>query len=234
MPSLKDSLHTNLPGFKPEKPALPPPPTSLAGKGNFSTNPSIRCPLPPFNVNVDTLRQFDQSEGAGPKRRVIPLPISTSIGNGIVVQKAVAISTGSSGGSSSTTATLTAKTVVFTSPLVAPGVSSFQAINMSSKSFQLITAIANGPCEVRIYGSAIAQAIDASRPTDAPLAAELGNNMITDVVLDTAPFTWNWQNRVGANSNTPQTTSIYITVTNLGMGTAAPQVTFVFLPLESL
>ena len=77
-------------------------------------------------------------------------------------------------------------------------------------------------------------AIDASRPLDAPLAAELGNNLVTDIALDTAPFVWNWQNRIGANSDTPQTVNAYIAVTNLGATPNTISLTITFLPLESL
>jgi hypothetical protein len=75
-------------------------------------------------------------------------------------------------------------------------------------------------------------AADAGRQKYAPPAAELANNIITDLVLDTAPYIWNWQNRIGANSNTPQTTNLYIAVTNLS-GPTMVQVNITLLPLES-
>jgi hypothetical protein len=92
---------------------------------------------------------------------------------------------------------------------------------------------ANGPCEVRIYGTAIAQAADFSRAAYAPLAAELNNNMVTDVVLDTAPYVWYWQNRVGCNSQTPQANIAYLTVFNGGAAPQSIQISFVVLPLET-
>ena len=85
-----------------------------------------------------------------------------------------------------------------------------------------------------MYGSQVAMAIDSSRLLDDPLPAELANNLITDVALDTAPYVWNWQNRVGANSDTPQNTNMYVAVTNLGISTTQVLLTVVFLQLESL
>lgn len=239
MPSLSDTLRSSSPaGFAP-MPAGPklalPPPVSLPGQGNnFRPNPSIRCPMPPTSATPDTLRQFDQ-DGGVPKRRVLPLPISTIAGGGNVTNITNVSSTSGSSGGGSVVATLTAKMVLFTSPItLPPGGTVTQALNMSSKSFQLISCTANGPVEIRMYGSATAMAADAGRALDAPLPAELLNNLITDIALDTAPFVWYWQNRIGANSQTPQTTSAYISVTNLGAGMAQPQVSLTFLPLESL
>jgi hypothetical protein len=199
-------------------------------KGNFTPNPSIRCPLPPFNVNVDTLRQFDQSEGASPRRRVIPLPVSSQVGGGSTTVNTTVVNNSSSG--SSTTTTLTAKSVVVTTPILNAGQLSAQIVAMS-KSYQLISITANSPCEMRLYGSAGSQASDASRLTDAPVAAEVFNNLVTDVVFDTPPYTWAWQNRVGVNTDTPQDTQAFISVVNLGVSPAVITLTIVFLPLES-
>ena len=234
MPSLKDTLATSLTGYSPapEKPPLPPS-VVMPGKsgGNFSTNPSIRCPLPPFNIGPDTLRQFDQADGISPKRRVIPLPVLSQVGGGTTVVNNNTTST-NNGGGSSTVATLAAKTVVCTTPLLTAGQYSAQTLNMS-KSYQLISVVANNPCEIRLYGSSGSQAADIGRPTDSPLPAELFNNLVTDIVLDTAPYIWEWQNRVGVNTNSPQSTSAYITVFNTGAGSAQIQLTLVYLPLES-
>ncbi|PWT75535.1 MAG: hypothetical protein C5B59_08635 [Bacteroidetes bacterium] len=230
MPNLTDSVRGSLPGYIPA-PEKPPLPSVMPGKGigNFGANPSIRCPLPPFNIGPDTLRQFDQSEGITPKRRVIPLPVQTTVGTGSVVTNTT---TSTSSGSSSSSTTLTAKTVAYTSPILAAGGMDQQVLTLS-KSFQLISMVANVPCEMRLYGSALSQAIDASRATDAPLAAELFNNLITNIVLDTSPFIWEWQNRVGVNTDNPQDTNIFITTINTGSTSAQILITITYLPLES-
>ncbi len=75
-------------------------------------------------------------------------------------------------------------------------------------------------------------AIDAARALDAPLPAELQNGLLSDIVLDTAPYTWTWQNRVGANADNPQSDNIYIAITNLSLSYASPTVTSKFMPLE--
>lgn len=231
MPRLKDALRTNLDGFgpAPDRPTLPPP-TFMPGKGSFNPNPSIRCPLPPFNVDIDTLRQYDGDNGESPKRRIIPLPVATQVnggGSSVVNQTII-----TSGGSSSGGGTLTAKSVVYLSPVLAPGDFDQQTITMA-KSFQLILADANSPCEMRLYGSALGQAADVGRALDAPVPAEVFNDLITDLVLDTPPYDWSWQNRVGVNTDLPQDTHAFITVWNTATVPAQIQITITYLPLES-
>lgn len=234
MPSLQNTLRGSSPeGFTPAPPRLPLPSPIRLQDNSFKVNLTIRCPLPPINATVDTLRQFNDGDYGVPHRRVLPLPVNTEVGGGTIVNNTTVVSSSGSGSASGATS-LTAKVIAYTSSLLTPGSSSFNTLGMSSKSFQLISCTANTACEIRLYGTSVAMAIDASRPMDAPLPAELANNIITDVVLDTAPYTWNWQNRVGANSNSPQTTNLYIAVTNIGDSAAQPQITFTFLPLESL
>lgn len=233
MPSLMNALRDTTPeGYAPapDKPSLPAA-VVLPGKaGNFTPNPSIRCPLPPFNIGPDTLRQFDQSEGTAPKRRVIPLPIQSQVGGGGTTINNTTVTGGSS--SSGSTTSLTAKTVTYTSPIINPGEFNSQVLTMA-KSYQLISVTANSPCEMRLYGSLNSMAADAGRPTDSPVPAELFNNMVTDLIFDTSPFTWEWQNRVGVNTDTPQDTQSFITVFNTGTSPTSIQLTIVFLPLES-
>jgi hypothetical protein len=233
MPALADTLRKDSPvGFVPTIPPLVTQPVTIPGQTNsFKVNPWIRSPLPPINAGPDTLRQFNDGDANIPRRRVLPLPTNNGLGGGSTVTNTTIVQAPSSGGTSSTA--LTAKTVTYVSPFLNTGSTSFSTLNLTAKSFQLISMTATGPCEVRIYGSAIAMAIDASRTMDAPPAAEYANNIITDIVLDTAPYIWNWQNRVGANSNTPQTSTAYIAVTNLSGGPTAVQINLTLLPLES-
>lgn len=234
MPSLNDAIRSSSPaGFEPVNPPMLPPATvTLPGQDNsFKVNPIIRCPIPPTSAGPDTLRQFNDGNEMVPRRRLLPLPTNNGVGGGTTINNTTVVNSSSSGGS---TSSLTAKTLAVTSPLLPANGVSYQTLNMSSKSFQLISCKANVACEIRIYGSSMAMAIDASRPLDAPLAAELGNNMITDVAMDTAPFTWNWQNRIGANSDTPQTVNAYIAIRNLGSTPNTVSLTITFLELESL
>ena len=233
MPALADTLRKDSPpGYEPVTAPARPPIAALPGlNNNFKNNPCIRTSLPPFNAGPDTLRQFNQ-DGMVPMRRVIPLPVSNGGGGGGVTNNnTTVISSGSGGGSSSTT--LTPKTVTAKTSLLSPGAAMRQTIGMSSMSFQLLSCVATGPCEVRLYGTATAMAADASRVTDAPLAVEVANGLMSDIVLDTAPYTWAWQNRIGANQDSPQLNNLYISITNLSGATASPSVTITFLPLET-
>jgi len=236
MPSLADTLSKTSPaGFVPATSPLALTPVTVPGQTNsFKVNPWIRSPIPPTAAGPDTLRQFNDGDANVPRRRLLPLPSTvTGSGSGSTVNNTTVVSAPSSGASTSAPTSLKAQTITYVTPLLNSGNTSYGVLNLTAKSFQLITCTATGPCEIRIYGSSIAMAADASRPKYAPLAAELGNNLITDLVLDTAPYIWNWQNRVGANSNTPQTTNLYIAVTNLSGGSTQVQVNLTLLPLES-
>ena len=237
MPSLSDTLRSTSPeGYAPAPPkiALPAPVAQTNQSGQAKINPYLRCPLPPINAGPDTLRQFNENSDV-PHRRVLPLPANTGIGGGttttnttIVQQAASGASTGGSSG------TLVATSVSYVAPLLSVDGQVLKSLTLSAKSFQLISCTSTAPCEVRLYGSAAAQVADSARATDAPLPAELGNNLISDIVLDTSPLKWNWQNRVGANSDTPQSTNLYMTVINLSAETSVqPTLTLVLLPLES-
>ena len=158
MPSLASTLRsTSLPGFTPVQ-ALPQPavpaPVGLPGESSsFTVNRFIRSPLPPINATVDTLRQFDDGDTGVPRRRVLPLPQVTSTGGSTVTNTTVTQSVSS--GSSTSVTGITAKTLTYVSPLLNVGAAAVQSLNVASKSYQLISATANGPCEIRIYGSAI-------------------------------------------------------------------------------
>jgi hypothetical protein len=235
MPSLSDTIRSSSPaGYAPAPPALSlPSPVSLPGQSNsFRVNPNIRCPIPPTSAGPDTLRQFNDGDAGIPRRRILPLPASTPIGGGgSSVTNNTVVNSSSSGGSSSSG--ITAKTFSYTSPLVAAGGTVFQTLGITAKSFQLVSISANGPCEVRMYGSSTAMAADSARPLDAPVAAEIANGLITDIALDASPFQWFWENRVGCNSDSPQTTNLYFSVTNLSGAPSSVRLNIILLPLES-
>ena len=233
MPALSETLRKESPqGFTPvvTAPARPPIGALPGLNNNFKNNPCIRTPLPPINAGPDTLRQFNQ-DGVIPMRRVLPLPVGNGQGGTSVTNNNTTVV--SSGGGGGSTASLAAKVVVVKTSLLGPSAALRQTVAMPAKSFQLLSCIATGACEVRIYGSASAMTTDSTRALDAPLAAELSNGLLSDVVLDTAPYQWAWQNRIGANSDNPQTNNLYVSITNLSSSTASPVVSVTFLPLES-
>jgi hypothetical protein len=194
-------------------------------------NPNIRCPLPPVGADPDSLRQF---EGTGsPKFRVLPLIPSTGGTTNVTQGGGSSTSGGSGGGSGTSSNTLSAKTSTVVLATIPPFSAVRTTINLS-QSFQLLSIAANAGCCIRLYGSLAGQAADSARPVDAPPAAEVTQNLIIDIVLDTAPFIWQTQNIIGANQNAPQSTTIYVTVINPGgAGLGSTTVTVNYIPLET-
>ncbi len=229
MPSLKDSL-VNTSGY-----ALLPakPPVMAIIPANAAPSPNLRCPLPAFNSDPDTLRQFDD-QSTGPKNRVWPLPQQTgsSITTVQTVSK-VAVASSSSSSSSSSSTNLTAATATLMTGLLVSG-APFQSSLVMSESFQLLSIGVTVPCEVRLYGTSAAQATDVYRATGAPVPPEISQNIITCVTFDTFPYNFGWQNRCGSNQSSPQTTAIYVSVFNtVPSNETAATVTIQFLPLET-
>ena len=208
MPALKDVLTKGLPeGYIPvENAPTAPPATSPVDDAQFSS-PTVRCPLPPTNADADSLRTF-QKGSSTPQFRVMPLPPQT--GGSITVTEGG--SSSSSGGSGGGTAISAATTVSITVNIPANGatITSIAA----TQSFQLLSISTNAPCCVRLSGNAAAQDTDSSRVIDAPVPAELTQNIIIDLVFDTAPYFWTTQNIVGVNADSPQGTTLYVTVLN--------------------
>lgn len=228
---IKERLLKGLEGFEETRtPPAPPTPRSDVGGG---PNPYIRCPIPPLNVNTDTLRQFDEG-GAIPSRRVLPLPISTVAGGGgTVIQNTTVIASSTGGGSSSGgAASLTAASVTINVPALAPNTTYTTKVSMA-KAFQLLQVTANQSLEFRLYASALSQGADISRSTDTSPAFTTTSGLITDIVFDTNPYQWTWQNRVAANADSPQTSDIYVTVISpAASGISPATITISYLPLE--
>jgi hypothetical protein len=236
MPPLNQMIRSESPkGFAAVE--NPPDAASVSQPGRaLGGNPYIRCPLPPFNATSDTLRQFNEN-GKIPTRRVIPLPISVAAGGGGSVTNVSVTNQGgggSSGGSTIVQTKLVSATATLNVPSLTPG-ATFTATVTMAKSFQLLQLSASGPLEIRLYGDATTQAADLVRLTDSAVPFEILPGVITDVVFDTAPFTWNWQNRMGANADPVQSTTIYVTVVNPSQVIGAPSaiISIQYLPLES-
>jgi hypothetical protein len=189
----------------------------------------MRCPLPILGqATPDALRSF-YLKGNVPQVRLLT-PESVVINGGTSTTTAN-VSTASSGSSGSTTA-IVAKTSTITTAVLSPN-AQFTGVMSFSRSFQLLVLAVNSSARVRLYGTAAAQSGDLGRGLDIPPAAGTAQNIICDVVLDTSPFTWPFQDRVGANADTPQTTNIYVTVTNLDSNSDAITVTFQYVPLQA-
>lgn len=234
MPPLSQMIRRDSPkGFAAVENSPDTTPVNQPGRGPGG-NAFIRCPLPPFNATVDTLRQFNEN-GKIPTRRVIPLPVSAfSGGSGNVTNTTVINQGGGSSGGTTVPTKLVSAAVTLNVPALTPG-GIFTATVTMAKSFQLLQLTSSAPLEIRIYGDAITQGGDVPRATDTAVPFETVPGVITDVVFDTAPFQWNWQNRIGANADPVQNTNIYVTVVNPSqiVGSASAILSIQFLPLES-
>jgi hypothetical protein len=179
------------------------------------------------------LRQFEQGAGV-PQIRIIPPPMVVQTGATAATSGQLATSSSSSS-SSSTTVSLTAASVTVNVGTLGPSASFIGTASVLKKSFQLLSITANAAVDVRLYGSATAQLLDEGRAVDDPVPAEVSQNIITDVLFDTTPYLWGWQNRIAANQDTPQTGTIYVSVINPSSSDTLTGVAVVitYLPLES-
>lgn len=239
MPSLIDAINTTnglegyAPGAAPLRPSLSPaPPVNREPERNAM----MRCPVPPlWQASPDALRQFYMN-GQVPQARIMlppaPVPISTVAPSTTNVQ---ITSTSGSAASSSQTGSQPAQStqVIIKTPVLPPGNKFVGSVNLAAKSLQLLSIAAQGPCRVQLYGTAAAQSSDLGRGLDAAPGAGTAQNIICDVVLDTAPYKWSFQNRIGANADNPQAATLYVTVTNLDQKSAVEQLTMLYVPLES-
>lgn len=234
MPSLNDTIGQDLAAYQPAK-ASPqaslPPTTGLEP----TLNSMLRCPLPPiFQAAPDSLRQFYQG-GKVPQTRLLSA-ITNGInggGGGGGGGNAVVVSAVVTGGSVPAPAVVVALQSVVTTAVLAPGQQFAGTLSNISRSFQLLNIATSVQARVTLYGTAGAQTGDLYRGVDVPPPAGSAQGIITDVVLDTLPYKWTFQNRIGSNGDVPQNPGAYVTVTNLS-GAAVPiTVTIQYVPLEA-
>lgn len=232
MPSLSDALKVDTTGYTAVSPtAASPTVTSPAASDLQPTYPTMmRCPLPPiFTAQPDSLRQFYLGNTV-PQTRMLTNSNQGNSGGGGTTNTTVAVFSGGSGGTTPTNPTQ--QQAVFKTGVLSPG-QSFAGTMAIAKGFQLLSVSSTNAARLEMYGSANAQSIDLSRAIDAAPPAGSSQGIICDVVLDTAPYTWFFQNRVGANSDTPQAPLIYVTLTNLSPAAIAFTATFQYASLES-
>lgn len=229
MPSIKEASGADLTGYEsipaPKVPVIPSMITT-----QFKANPSRRCVLPSFNSDPDSLRQFETGTQS-PHIRIIPLP---EVNNTPAPTRAtVAASTSSSSSSTNVTTSLKAVSVTISTGPLAAGASFTGSVQMQ-KSFQLLSLTSSALSEVRLYGTKASQSFDNSRVTDAPVPAEISQNIVSCVVFDAMPFSWPWQNKIAANQDTPQSSTVYVSVFNTDViAVTSITVTISYLPLES-
>lgn len=228
MPRLSESLQSDLSGYAPtmtSAPTGPAPPESMQPV----LNAVMRCPLPMvLQAASDAQRQFYQG-GSIPQIRALALNQTTSNAAASGGTGTVIVSRGSGGGS---VIPVLAPQTTITTAVLAPGgklIGSF----LLADSYQLLSAATSVAARIQLYGTALAQTIDLPRGLDVPPSAGTTMNLVCDVVLDTAPYTWTFQNRVGANGDSPQTATVYATITNLSAASVKVTTTVVYVPLET-
>lgn len=195
----------------------------------------MRCPIPPvWQASPDALRMFTNN-GVIPQTRIFTPSTPTNTLSGGVVNEFVSgrsASTGSgTGGGSTTPTTNSAVQGPITTGALNPNATTTATLQ-ASKSFQLLTLSANRACRIQLYGTNQARSSDAGRPLDVSPPAGSTQNIICDVVLDTSPFTWAFQSRVGANADSPQGKVIYVRITNLSAQIAPINASVGYVPIE--
>jgi hypothetical protein len=199
-------------------------------------NSMIRCPLPPiFQASPDSLRQFYVG-GKVPQSRLL-----TPAGSAVTASTStrttsfgtiVLPSTGGGTGGSGSAGTSAAQQAVLKTAVLNPN-GKFKGVLAIAKGFQLLSVSVGSPCRVQLYGTAASQTQDLYRAIDAPPPAGTAQNIICDLVLDTNPYQWTFQNRVGSNGDNPQFPAVYVTITNLDATSDAISLTLRYVPLEN-
>jgi hypothetical protein len=235
MPSISEAINPDLSGYSPLiKGTAPVAQPQMEGLEPI-LNPMMRCPLPVLlQTTGDSQRQFYQG-GKVPQVRFLSSQV-LSTGGGSDTGNAVITNTtliGGTGGSGGTVAPGTPAQQATVTTTISPG-DRYTGLLPISKSFQLLTLSTDTSCRIQLYGTSFAQLQDAARGLDVPPPAGTSQNIICDIVLDTLPYQWNFQNRTGANADTPQQPLIYSTITNLSSATTTIRVTVNYVALETL
>jgi hypothetical protein len=102
-----------------------------------------------------------------------------------------------------------------------------------AKSFLLYQLAVNGPVRVRLYSTSSSQTADSARDIFTPVGLGTEQGIISDVVLDTAPVTWQYVDTVGSNGDTPQSNRVYITVDNIGPSSEDALISITYIPMQS-
>lgn len=235
MPSLEEATKPVPPQYQrvePRSASAPIPfvPTKASLEPVFSS--LLRCPLPPVAITPDSLRQFYRG-GTVPQHRILtPVPSSAGTGGGTVTKNTFV-----QGGSSTSTFTNPAQNASVSTPILNPG-GSFQTSVNVSKVLSLTKITASVPARVELYATAAAQSSDFGRPAFIsgvinPPTAGTEHEVIADLYLDTV-LDWAMSPMaVGANDDFPQTTVLYVTVTNIGATSTSITASFTYTRLQT-
>ena len=232
MPSLLDGIQASRANLAPVDSAAQenkpvPPDQKLA---SLVKSAYQRCPLPASNNAADSLRQWGQGSEV-PRFRTQTPPSNIGGSGGTTVNNVgEVVAGGASSSSTIVTTPPTAQNVSVKTPSLAPSQTWTGSIQMA-KGFLVLYASVSGFARVELYGTKLAQTLDLGRPvTQAP------SNTTQGLVLDIAFLTslsWQVLDCVGANGDSPQSSTIYVTVTNLSTATQAITASIQFVPAES-
>lgn len=231
MPALVETIGVDLSNYvqAARGPVTPQAPPSSNLEPGY--NVYLRCPLPPiWSATPDSLRQFYQNSVVPQTRLFSPSNALATSGNSTTN---VFVSSGSSSGGSGgggTTTNLVVNQFSIRTPVLSPNAKFIGSIQLS-KVFQLLGVTVSSPSRVELYGTASSQSADLSRGLDVPLPAGSFQNVIFDIAIDTSPYSWSFQDRVGANADSPVTSRAYLTVTNIGSASTAITISMSYVPI---
>ena len=239
MPNLSSVLTdtTNLIPAEPSAAAeTRPPATEDSRVKSLLSNAYKRCPLPPSSNSADSLRQFSQG-GLVPVFRTQTPPSNlissaNTVTNGGVV---VAGGSGGSGSGSSSTTIINNPALPVNASVTTPALTAGQVYLTTltlAKAFILLSVTVNAYARVELYGTSIAQMLDQSRAVGVAPANTI-QGLLSDVVIQPPTTTWAYVNTTGANQDSPQSSNIYMTVTNLSGAVTPVTVSVLFVPEES-
>ena len=232
MPTLQDAIDRDRSNLTPveNQPVENKPPADQRVQ-SLLKSPYARCPLPPSNNSADSLRQWGQGSEV-PKFRT-QTPPSNTTGSGGTTNVSEFVS-GGGGTPSPTPAPVPTLPKVQSASVTTPALSPNQkwtgTVQMA-KGFLMLAVSTNVKSRVELYGTKAGQTLDLARPITSP-PPNTTVSIIMDVVLQSA-LSWAVLDCVGANGNSPQTSTIYITVTNLSNTVKAVQASMQFVPSQS-
>lgn len=231
MPSLQEAIQTNREGYVRVDRDLQHPniDASLGGDLEPRFNPFVRSPLPPIAVGSDTLRQF-YIKGQVPQFRILTAADGQSaVGSGGTIINNITTTT--SGGTTVTTVG-NSGSVSVTTPVLNPG-QYFTTTVITPKTFDVLSVTSGNPARIEMYGNSTAQSSDLSRGIDVAPPPGTIQGLVFDIVLDTSPYQWFFQNVVASNSSSPQATLMYLTITNVDVSSNPITVTINYIIAES-
>jgi hypothetical protein len=134
--------------------------------------------------------------------------------------------------SSTTNNPATSQTTSISTATISPGATYTGVITMA-KAFVLLNLSVSDAARIELYSTLAGQTSDLHRPSTQGPGYGTEQAIITDIVLDTAPFVWQAVNVVGANGDTPQSQNIYISVTNLTNASQTYVISIQYVPVQS-